>query len=158
VAGIAVARMTPDDAPLLHALRLEALAAHISLDRRRESLSRYYWLLARVDGEAAGICNFDHPVHNQKQKHVGHIGSMFVRTGYRGRGVADALLSAVFDHAATSDVQQILLTVTADNAPAIGLYERQGFQTVGRLPRSIHVGERYYDELQMYRDLCNRGA
>jgi GNAT superfamily N-acetyltransferase len=41
----------------------------------------------------------------------------------------------LLDHA-TEEVEQVALTVNADNARAIKFYERQGFRTVGRIPRA----------------------
>jgi len=48
-------------------------------------------------------------------------------------------------------VEQIQLTVNADNARAIKFYERHGFRTVGRMPHALLVDGRYYDELTMVR-------
>lgn len=162
---IIVSRMVPDEAALLHELRLEALTAHpaflgadadyeagITQERRRESLAAHFWMLARVDGAVAGFCVFNYPAHNKKQKHTGHLGSMYVRDAFRGMGVADALLKAVFDQAITC-VEQIALSVTAENARAIKFYERFGFRPYGRIPRSIRVGDRDYDELEMMRSV-----
>jgi ribosomal protein S18 acetylase RimI-like enzyme len=78
------------------------------------------------------------------------LGAMYVRDAWRGKGAGDRLVAAVLAHGA-SEVEQIVLTVNAENGPAIALYERHGFRVYGRLPRSIKVGERYYDELEMIR-------
>jgi RimJ/RimL family protein N-acetyltransferase len=155
--------MMPDNAPLLREIRLEALAAHPTylasdptyegswpLDRWRESLAKAHWLLARFDGEPAGICVFTYPAHNSKQRHTGHVGSMYARDAFKGKGVGDALLQALLDHAATC-VEQVALTVTAENVRAIRLYERFGFREYGRIPRSIFYDGRYYDDVEMIR-------
>jgi ribosomal protein S18 acetylase RimI-like enzyme len=158
-----VSRLTPDDAELLRELRLEALAAHptflaadpdyeasFPIERWRESLEAHHWLCARMDGAVAGLCIFTHPAHNRKQKHTGNLGSMYVRDAFRGKGVADALLKSVLDHAVTC-VEQVSLTVMAENARAIRFYQRHGFREYGRVPRAIHVGDRYYDDVEMMR-------
>ena len=75
---------------------------------------------------------------------------MYVRKEARGAGMADQLIEAFIDHA-TKHVEQVALTVEAGNARAIRLYERHGFRTVGKMPRSILVDGIYYDELQMFR-------
>ncbi len=65
---------------------------------------------------AAGICVFSRvsAAHNSKQRHTGHVGSMYVRDAFKGKGVGDALLQALLDHAVTC-VEQVALTVNAEN-------------------------------------------
>jgi len=163
VSGVVVSRMTVDDAALLRDLRAEALKTHpeflaadpdheasLPLERWREHLETNTWLLARVEGAVAGLCVFSYPAHNRKQAHTGHLGSMYVRDAFKGKGVSDALLEAVLDRAQTC-VEQVALTVNAENARAIKFYERHGFRPYGRVPRSIRIGERYYDDLEMMR-------
>jgi ribosomal-protein-alanine N-acetyltransferase len=53
----------------------------------------------------------------------------------RGQGIAIALLDALEATALTHGAERLFLEVRADNAPAIGLYERQGFEKIGRRPR-----------------------
>ena len=55
----------------------------------------------------------------------------------QGRGVGTRLLRALVDRAARSGATSLLLEVRADNAPAIALYEREGFDR-------ISVRRRYY--------------
>jgi ribosomal protein S18 acetylase RimI-like enzyme len=59
-------------------------------------------------------------------------------------------MTTLLDHAVTC-VEQVMLTVNAENMRAIKYYERHGFRPIGRIPRSLHVGERYYDDLLMLR-------
>ena len=77
---------------------------------------------------------------------------MYVREAARGSGLADELMMAFLDYAATQ-VDQVILTVEAGNDRAIRLYERHGFRPVGKIPRSILVDGEYFDELQMFRTL-----
>ena len=48
------------------------------------------------------------------------------------RGIADALLDALCARAAALDLAFLTLEVRASNAPAIALYRKHGFQTVGQ--------------------------
>lgn len=50
---------------------------------------------------------------------------------YRRRGVADAVLKYVMDECRARSIVSVSLEVRKSNAPAIALYERQGFETVG---------------------------
>jgi ribosomal protein S18 acetylase RimI-like enzyme len=75
---------------------------------------------------------------------------MYVRASAQGTGLADALMTALLDHA-SHVVEQVQLVVNAENARAIKFYQRHGFYEIGRIPRSLHVGDRYYDDLLMFR-------
>lgn len=55
----------------------------------------------------------------------------------RGAGIGKLLLTRLVDLAATEGAEALLLEVRADNAPALGLYERHGFER-------INVRRRYY--------------
>jgi RimJ/RimL family protein N-acetyltransferase len=159
---MSVRRLGPDDYDALRALRLEALTlypANFAADPDQEAaMSKDEWL-ARLAGAAtfggfmgetlSGMVVFSRP-SRPKLAHTGEIGAMYVRDGARGTGLAGALLEAALDHAATV-VEQVQLTVNAENPRAIKFYERHGFRPIGRIPRSLHVGERYYDDLLMLR-------
>jgi ribosomal protein S18 acetylase RimI-like enzyme len=110
------------------------------------------WFACKRDELWMGLASFTRDRHSRKTAHVGSLGSMYVRDAFRGQGVGDLLVSAVVDHAA-GEVEQLVLTVNAENKTAIALYERHGFQTYGRIPRSLRVGDRYFDELEMFRPL-----
>jgi ribosomal protein S18 acetylase RimI-like enzyme len=159
---VTVTRLTPDDAAALQALRREALLLHptafsadpdiegkLTLDQWRERLGTRVWFGGKLDAILCGMAAFSTEA-SKKTQHTGHLGSMYVRKEARGTGMADQLIEALIDHA-TKHVEQVALTVEAGNVRAIKLYERHGFRTIGRMPRSILVDGVYYDELQMFR-------
>jgi len=76
--------------------------------------------------------------------HVGSIWGMYVAPGERGRGTGRALLDAVIADA-TPIVEALKLSVTAGNGSAVRLYERCGFVLYGTEPRTLKLGDRYYD-------------
>jgi len=158
-----IVRLGPDDAEQLREIRLEALKLHptafsadpdvesaFTLERWREGLTSRVWFGGRIDGALAGINAFSIDFYSKKIAHIGHLGAMYVRASARGSGLADALMKNFLDYS-VGKVEQVELTVEANNAVAVRLYERHGFRTVGRMPRSIQVDGVYYDELQMYR-------
>jgi RimJ/RimL family protein N-acetyltransferase len=84
--------------------------------------------------------------------HKATIWGVFVSPSYRGRRIAQALLSAATAHAAEEwDVIQLMLCVNAENLSAKRLYASCGFQTFGLELRAMKVGDRFYDEEHM----CN---
>jgi ribosomal protein S18 acetylase RimI-like enzyme len=60
------------------------------------------------------------------------LGSIFTRPDARGRGFARAITAALAADLFGQGCRDVVLTVTADNAPAIHVYESLGFQTHSR--------------------------
>ena len=160
--SVVVRALTPDDYDALRAIRLEALRLHpanFAADPAQEdTFSKEQWLarLASavtfggfVDGALSGLVVFSRPA-SRKLAHTGDLGAMYVRDAARGTGLAGALMQAVLDHAA-KEVEQIKLSVNAENSRAIRFYERHGFALIGRIPRSLNIDGRFYDDLLMLR-------
>ncbi len=63
-----------------------------------------------------------------------YITNVAVLPDFRRCGVATALLQAVFDFCRQRDSAFVSLEVRASNHAAVALYEKAGFQTVGRRP------------------------
>ena len=62
----------------------------------------------------------------------GYINNVAVRPEYRRRGIAAALISLLAEQAQAIGLAFMTLEVRDSNAPAIALYEKLGFTTVGR--------------------------
>jgi putative acetyltransferase len=87
-------------------------------------------LVAVSAGKVIGTAGL-HTIDNRRRAHVASIG-MAVHDDYAGRGVGRALLSAVVDLADRwLHYTRLELTVWADNARAIALYEKAGFEREG---------------------------
>ena len=84
-----------------------------------------------------------------KVRHIGHIIGMMVRPAARRQGVAGKLLVACIDDARRAGLEMLTLTVTADNASAVQLYERHGFVGYGTLRRALKIGSEYHDKLHL---------
>lgn len=161
-----VRRMSDADYEGLREIRLESLRLHpdcFSAELEvEEAFTREQWLSRLssavtfggfADGAFNGVVVFAKP-SSKKTRHTGELGAMYVRAAVRGTGLADALIDAVVDHA-VNEVEQLKLTVNAENARAIKLYERHGFRTIGKYPNSLRVGDRNYEELIMFRAVSN---
>lgn len=61
---------------------------------------------------------------------IADLDRIAVLPGNRGRGAARQLLGDAIDRARDLGASRMLLEVAADNAPAIGLYESVGFDTI----------------------------
>ncbi len=157
-----VRKLTSDDVDRVRALRQEALKLHpeafssdperdaaVTVEQWRERLAPGRWFGAFSGAEIVGMVAYV-PEPSRKTAHCGKLGSLYVREAARGCGIAAALIEAVLGDAAAG-LEQITLTVNADNTRAVRLYERHGFNTIGRVPDSLRVDGRSYDELIMWR-------
>ena len=68
--------------------------------------------------------------------------SMWVQPWARGRGVGDALVAAVCAWAAAQGAARVVLRAYDDNAAALALYRRQGFQATGTVELSADGAKR----------------
>jgi len=160
--NLAVRPLTANDYEALRDIRLEALRLHpeaFAADPAQEAAMPKAEWLARLasavsfggfaDGALIGIAVFSRS-SRPKLAHTGDLGAMYVRESARGSGLADLLLQTLLTHAA-GEVEQIKLTVNAENARAVKFYQRHGFRSIGRIPNSLRVDARSYDELIMLR-------
>jgi putative acetyltransferase len=86
-----------------------------------------------------------------RQSHVAGLG-MGVHDAWTGRGVGGALLEALIDSADNwLGIRRLQLTVYVDNAPAIRLYTRRGFEVEGTHRAYALRDGRYVDAHAMAR-------
>ena len=106
---------------------------------------------AVVNGRVVGNAGL-HPLNdNPRQKHVCGLG-ISIADAYQGRGVGRALMNACLDFADNwANYARVELTVHADNARAVKLYESLGFEHEGRLRDFSFREGGYVDALFMGR-------
>jgi putative acetyltransferase len=125
-----------------------------SLDERRKrfaaSQAGHTRLVAVVDGKAIGMIGL-HPADNARRAHTASIG-MAVHDAYAGRGAGSALMAALVDQADKwLNLKRLELNVYADNAHAIALYERFGFEREGLFRAYAWRDGAYVDSIAMAR-------
>lgn len=64
-----------------------------------------------------------------------HITNVAVLPEYRNRGIASMLINKMVEICKCSEIQNMTLEVRQSNLPAINLYEKFGFISVGKRPR-----------------------
>jgi len=101
------------------------------------------------DGRVVGWCDINPKTH-ETLRHSGVLG-MGVAASHRGLGVGSALLGATLAASAAKGLRRVELVVRADNAAAIRLYQRHGFELEGRLRAYMIVDGTAYDALAMAR-------
>lgn len=86
-----------------------------------------------------------------KVSHKGTIWGVYVAPEGRGKGVAKALMQEAIAHAfSLPGMEEILLSVSALNENARGLYVSLGFQPYGFEKNALKLGDKYLDEELMY--------
>jgi ribosomal protein S18 acetylase RimI-like enzyme len=105
--------------------------------------------LAVEDRAVVGWCDVTRRAH-ATLRHSGVLG-MGVAASHRGRGLGAALLGATLERCAACGITRVELVVRADNAAAITLYRRHGFELEGRLRGYLIVDGEPQDALQMAR-------
>jgi putative acetyltransferase len=138
---IEVRALEPADAPAVHEIMNQPRAIwgtlmtpFMPLVRREKHLAemsdRVLRLGAVIDGQVVGMIGL-HREERHRRSHAASIG-MAVHDAYAGRGAGSALMAAVVD---TADrwwnLRRLELEVFVDNARAIALYERFGFEREG---------------------------
>ena len=102
-------------------------AAQFWSELARVPETRWY-VVARQDGAMVGYAGLF------QAGSEADVQTVAVAPGARGRGLGRTLMAALVDRARARGAVVLHLEVRADNAPALGLYGRLGFQAVGRRP------------------------
>ena len=134
--AIGLRELTWTDIPTLAAAERELFAddawteptwwAELAARPRRD-----YLVATTPDGSLVGYAGVD------CAGDTADVMTIAVGTAYRGMGLGDRLLDELVARATARGAQALLLEVRADNAPALALYARHGFQ-------ELSVRRRYY--------------
>jgi arylformamidase len=163
-----IRQLTRDDAAEYLALRLRALREHPDAFRssfEEESAKNVEWSAHRLaggDGFFLGAFESGTMIGTvgvqtearTKLRHQATVIGMYVAAEHARHGVGRALVDACI--ARSRDIgtlETLILTVTSANAQAVRLYRRAGFVEYGREPRTMRIGDRYYDKTMMVLDL-----
>jgi L-phenylalanine/L-methionine N-acetyltransferase len=107
--------------------------ASVETYRKRiaDTLDGHYNLVALVGGELVGQISLNTYPGKARRSHAAYVG-MSVRDDWQGKGIGSALLREALvlaDH--WLNLKRVALDVFVDNAPAIALYEKFGFEREG---------------------------
>jgi putative acetyltransferase len=106
-------------------------------------------VVAVLDGSIIGAA--DMMQGKGRRRHLGEIG-ISIHDDFRGRGIGTVLMAALVDVADNwLDLKRLELTVYVDNAPAIALYRRFGFEVEGTRRADAFRDGKYVDSYLMAR-------
>jgi ribosomal protein S18 acetylase RimI-like enzyme len=151
-----IKQLTKDDWQAWKELRLEALQTSPigfgqtfgeALERSdadfKGDVSKGSIFAAVIDDRLVSCIGF-YNLTSVKAKHQGNIWGVYTKPEHRGKGIADALLKTVIEHAKTCALQ-IHLSCDAANHGAIALYQKHGFRIYGTEPRCFKIGNEFFD-------------
>lgn len=122
--------MTEDDVDAVHAIEARAYEFPWTPGIFRDCLRAQYPAWVLVDG--GGIAGY---VLMSIAAGEAHILNVCVAPDRQGRGLGRRLVRSMLQVARGRRVERVFLEVRPSNPGAIGLYESEGFNAIGRRPR-----------------------
>lgn len=85
-----------------------------------------------------------------KRRHIAVIWGVHTHRDWRGQGLSKALIRLAIEHCRSfPEIRQVHISVNAENAAALAIYERAGFVAWGREPRALQTDSGFHDEIHM---------
>ena len=107
-------------------------------------------IVALVDGKLVGMAGIDAVGSRYKTKHRAEFGVSVLKE-YWGLGIGRALMEACIQCARDAGFVQLELSVVADNARAVAMYQRAGFAEYGRNPKGFRSRTAGFQEVVFMR-------
>lgn len=162
---ILIHKLTPQDAGEYQQIRLRAVEEHpeafvpVPEEERKKTLDEVtkrfatLWnkdnnfILGAFVGETiVGTAGF-YQQELQKLRHKGIVWGVYVASGFRRLGIGRLLMEGILQSCRQlQGLEQILLSVAAENEQAKRLYDKLGFRTYGTEPRAFKLKDGYVDE------------
>ena len=126
---IFISRMTKEDVESVVAIEEEAYGKHhwaksSFYDEMSNTLAKYY-TAKTADGKLVGYAGTWHILEE------GHITTIAVKNDYLRNHIGEALIHQIVEDCYKDGVKYLTLEVRTSNIPAIKLYEKYGFQSLG---------------------------
>ena len=149
--GEALQRIFSGPQVIAGTLQLPLPSAEMWRQRLSEQEKGTFSLVACVEDEVVGEISLHTSPTRWRMRHVGSIG-MAVRDDRQGKGVGTTLMRAALDLADNwLNLTRLELHVYVDNAPAIALYKKFGFEIEGTHRRFAFRDGEYVDGYSMAR-------
>lgn len=108
-------------------------------------------MVGLFNAETGDLMGFGGLRAENKDENNCELCTVHLHPSYQGKGLGKRLVEALIVHARQMGYQAMTLHVTATQTPALGLYERLGFERTGRKVYSIEGTD--YDTVFMQRKI-----
>lgn len=129
---------TVDDKQLSEVIRIFKDHFHNESEKNIVIYSKIFkdiFYVVKHNGKVAGYCSYGiKPMFSINEfKKVAVIFSMIVDKSYRGIGMGQKLLGESIEEIRLNNINSILVHINTDNKPAIGLYNKMGFEIIDEI-------------------------
>lgn len=129
ISDIKISPMTKEDIEAVVEIEAEAYGKHhwaksSFYDEMSNNLAKYY-VAKTLDGEIAGYAGTWHIIDE------GHITTIAVKKDYLRNHIGEAIIHSIIEDCYKNKIKYLTLEVRVSNIPAIKLYEKYGFQSLG---------------------------
>jgi len=129
LSDITISPMTKDDIENVTIIEAEAYGKHhwaksSFYDEMSNNLARYY-VAKTSTGEVVGYAGTWHIIDE------GHITTFAVKKDYLRNHIGEAIMQKIIEDCYQNNIKYLTLEVRVSNIPAIKLYEKYGFQSLG---------------------------
>jgi ribosomal protein S18 acetylase RimI-like enzyme len=107
-------------------------------------------VVAEVEGKFVG--QVEVTPGTERSNHLGNLG-ISLKDGFRDVGIGSEMMKEAEEQSKELGIEVIQLEVFANNERAIHVYEKAGFNVVGRIPKGARISESYVDVLIMAKEL-----
>lgn len=125
-----IRNMTAEDISAVHEIEVASFSVPWSREILEESFEseNNKFLVAIFDGKLAGYINLWYVLDEAT------VANIAVAGAFRKQGIAAALMENALNEAEENGMSAVTLEVRVSNEPAIRLYEKFGFESVGLRP------------------------
>ena len=147
----AVHQMFLSNSVVMGTMRLPVQSIEHTKNRLAFSASEFK-MVATQDDQVIGFAELLTFPDTPRHAHAGELNMIATRQDHQGKGVANALIEKIIDMGDNwLNLHRIYLTVWEDNARAIALYERHGFQREGLMTDFVFRQGKYENAVMMGR-------
>ena len=129
ITEIYVSKMSPDDIEQVIEIESEVYGEHhwsksAFYDEMQNNLAKYY-VAKTLDGELVGYAGTWHIIDE------GHITTIAVKKSHQRQHIGEAMIIKILEDCYSAGVKYLTLEVRVSNEPAIALYTKYGFNSLG---------------------------
>ena len=129
VLEISIEKMTKDDIESVIQIEAEAYGKHhwsksSFYDEMQNNLAKYY-VAKTLTGEVVGYAGTWHIIDE------GHITTIAVKKSHLRKHIGEAIITKIIDDCYQEGIKYLTLEVRVSNTPAINLYTKYGFNSLG---------------------------